>query len=223
LVFPTPIRLPLWPPWLTATTAAGDITYVDADGFTVAAPGVTAGTSVTGDGSVSLTAANTAVGAAGALVSMVIGSCVGALVLPAGSVAVTLTLLTPSIKAVVGVTIQLPSAATTAVLTSPPGKETLMVSPGVPVPLMVGVLSAVMLSPTVPVSLAKASAAAGAAGGVVSSTKLPVRGALALPAMSVTVVLVAQELDRPLAQWAAAAQFVLSGALDIHIHLMRYK
>ena len=43
---------------LTATTAAGDITYVDADGFTVAAPGVTAGTSATGDGSVALTAAS---------------------------------------------------------------------------------------------------------------------------------------------------------------------
>jgi hypothetical protein len=42
---------------LSATTAAGDITYVDADGFTVAAPGVTAGTAAAGDGSVSLTAA----------------------------------------------------------------------------------------------------------------------------------------------------------------------
>ena len=42
---------------LAATTATGDITYVDADGFTVAAPGVTAGTAATGDGSVSLTAA----------------------------------------------------------------------------------------------------------------------------------------------------------------------
>ena len=43
---------------LTATTATGDITYVDADGFTVASPGVTAGTSPTGDGSVALTAAS---------------------------------------------------------------------------------------------------------------------------------------------------------------------
>ena len=42
---------------LAATTAAGDFTYVDADGFTVAPPGVTAGTAAAGDGSVSLTAA----------------------------------------------------------------------------------------------------------------------------------------------------------------------
>ena len=140
----------------------------------------------------SLTVASAAVGAAGTVVSMVIGSAVGALTLPAGSVAVTVMVFTPSARGVVGVTDQVPSAATTAVLTSPPGKVTVMVSPAVPVPLMLGVLSAVMLSPTVPESLAGASAAAGADGGVVSSTKLPVRGALALPARSVTVVLVVQ-------------------------------
>ena len=141
---------------------------------------------------VSLTVASAAVGAAGALVSMVTGTVVGALTLPAGSVAVTLMLLTPSASSVLGVTLQLPSAATTAVCTSPPGKVTVMVSPGVPAPPMVGVLSAVMLSPTVPESLMAASAAAGAAGGVVSSTKLPERAGLMLPAMSVTVVLVVQ-------------------------------
>ena len=43
-----------------------------------------------------------------------------------------------------------------------------MVSPGVPVPVMVGVSSVVMLSPTVPESLLAASAAAGAEGAAVS-------------------------------------------------------
>ena len=89
---------------------------------------------------------------------------VTALVLPATSVEVSLKVLAPVGSAAVGVTLQLPSAATTAVLTSPPGKVTVMVSPGVPVPLRVGVLSALMLSPTVALSLSKASATAGAAG-----------------------------------------------------------
>jgi hypothetical protein len=43
----------------------------------------------------------------------------------------------PSGKAVAGVTLQVPSVATTAVWTSPVGKVTVMVSPAVPVPLTV--------------------------------------------------------------------------------------
>ena len=117
----------------------------------------------------SLVAFRMAVGAAGASESMLMGSEVAALTLPAGSVAVTLRLFTPCGKAVVGVTLQLPLASTTAVWISPPGKVTVMVSPGVPpAPLMVGVVSLVMLSPKVPLSLTAAKAAAGALGAVVS-------------------------------------------------------
>ncbi|MEY4212974.1 MAG: hypothetical protein RL458_1200, partial [Pseudomonadota bacterium] len=59
--------------------------------------------------------ASTAVGASGAVVSMVIGKLVGALMLPAGSVAVTDSVFSPCGKALLGVTLQLPLAATTAV------------------------------------------------------------------------------------------------------------
>ena len=62
----------------------------------------------------------------------------------------------------------------------------------VPVPLMVGVVSPVMPSPTVPESLVVASVAVGAAGAVVSTVK-PLNAAwLWLPAGSVMVVLVVQ-------------------------------
>ena len=65
--------------------------------------------------------------------------CAG-LVLPAGSVAITLTL--PLAITRVGVTLHLPSAATVVLSTSPvPGMVTWMMSPVVPVPLMVGVSS----------------------------------------------------------------------------------
>ncbi len=63
----------------------------------------------------SLVGSSTAAGAAGGVVSMVMGSAVAALVLPVGSVAVTARLFGPSGKAVVGVMAQVPSGATTAV------------------------------------------------------------------------------------------------------------
>ena len=57
--------------------------------------------------------------------------------------AVTNTLAAPSGKAWVGVTLQLPLAGTTTSSTSPVGKVTVIVSPGVtPVPLMTGVFAA---------------------------------------------------------------------------------
>ena len=120
------------------------------------------------------------------------GTVVAGLVLPAGSVAVTWTYWRPSPSGVTGVTLQVPSAATVAVLSSPPGNVTVMVSPATPVPLMVGVVSLVVPSPLVPVSLASASTAAGAAGGAASSVKPPAVAGLVLPAVSVTVVLVLQ-------------------------------
>ena len=63
-----------------------------------------------------------------------------------------------------GVTLQTPPT-TTAVSTSPlPGMTTVMVSPLVPVPLMVGVVSLVVLSSKVPLSLVGSSTALGASG-----------------------------------------------------------
>ena len=109
----------------------------------------------------------------GAAVSIVNGTEVAGLTLPAGSVSVTLTLpFVPSGIDEVGVTDHVPSLATVVVMISPvPGMVTVIVSPGVaPVPVMVGVVSLVMPSPTVPVSLLAAIPAAGAAGAVVSST-----------------------------------------------------
>ncbi len=139
---------------------------------------------------VSLPAAKSAAGGAGGVVSMVTGTMAGALTLPAGSVAVTLTFVVPSGNAWMGVTLQLPLPATTAVSTSPVGNVTVMVSPAVPVPLISGVVSRVMLSVLlVPVSLAAATSAAGAAGPVASMTNATVVAALVLPAGSVAVTL----------------------------------
>ena len=126
---------------------------------------------------------------AATVVSTVMGSAVGALVLPAGSVAVTLRALRPSASVDVLV-LQLPLASTTAVPTVVPAAFWMvMVSPGVPVPLSVGVVSLVLLSPRLPVSLLLSKAAAGAAGAVVSMVTLRVPGALVLPCRSVAVTL----------------------------------
>src|SRR5574343_62958 len=101
------------------------------------------------------------VGAAPALgtaVSMVTGTLLLVL-LPAGSVAVTGKLAAPSGSGCVGVTLQVPSGLTVVVITSPMGLATVMVLPGSPVPLRVGVLSLVRPSPWVPLSLAGSSLA----------------------------------------------------------------
>ena len=113
-------------------------------------------------------------GAAGGVVSMVTGTKVTGLVLPAGSVAVTRTSAVPLARVWVGVTLQTPPV-TVAVKTSPvPGMTTVMVSPSVPVPLMVGVVSLVMLSVLMPLSLDAATSAGGAVGGVVSTSTVSV-------------------------------------------------
>ena len=74
----------------------------------------------------------------------------------------------------VGDTSAAPAAATVVVSTSlVPGMVTVMVSPGTPAPLMVGVVSLVMLSVLLlPVSLAAATSAAGAAGGMASTVSV---------------------------------------------------
>jgi fibronectin-binding autotransporter adhesin len=52
---------------LSGSTAAGSFTYVDADGFTVGAPGVVVGTAASGDGDIALTAKTGDLGIAGSL------------------------------------------------------------------------------------------------------------------------------------------------------------
>ncbi len=130
-----------------------------------------------------------AVGLPGALVSMVTGTVVGALTLPAGSVAVTLNVCgaLPGVSGVVGVRAHLPSLPTVVVNTSPVGLVTVILSPGFPMPLIVGVVSAVTLSPFSPVSELGSKTAAGAAGLVVSMVTGTFVAALALPAGSVAV------------------------------------
>ena len=81
-------------------------------------------------------------------------------------------LFTPSGNAAVGVADQVPSGCTVAVaITLPCESLTSIVSPGVPVPLNVGVLSLVIPSPLTPLSLVGASTAAGALGAWVSKVK----------------------------------------------------
>ena len=110
--------------------------------------------------------------------------------LPAGSVAVMSRLFRPSASGLVGVALQLLLASTTAVaMTLPAASCTVMVSPGAPVPLRVGVVSLVLLSPWVPLSLTPSSAAAGAVGAVVSMVMGSVVCALVLPTASVAVSL----------------------------------
>ena len=89
------------------------------------------------------------------------------------------------------VNVQVPSGATTAVPNTVVPSLMVMVSPDVPVPAKVGVLSPVLLSVLLlPVSVVR-SGAAGAAGAVVSMvTANAGLGSLTLPAASVTVVVI---------------------------------
>ncbi len=90
----------------------------------------------------------------------------------------------------VGVTLHLPPASTTAVpITSPAGFLMVMVSPGVPVPLRVGLLLLVMPSPLTPESVLGSSTPVGADGPVVSIVTGSGAAGLTLPAGSVAVML----------------------------------
>ena len=121
-------------------------------------------------------------GAAGGVVSTVnvlVFDC--ALVLPAASVAVALTVCDPSASAVGGVKLQVPEALATVVPTTTPSTITVTVLPASAVPVYVGVLSLVV-EPLAGVSTT------GAAGGVVSTVKVLVFDcALVLPTASVAV------------------------------------
>ena len=120
-------------------------------------------------------------------VSMVTGMATGPVTLLALSVEVTLRFCKPAASGVAGVMLQLPSAATVAVPMTvvPSAASSLMVSPGVPVPLRVGVVSLVMLSPCVPLSLAGARLADKVP--IWTFSSLVLASAVALPAASVTV------------------------------------
>ena len=138
----------------------------------------------------------------------------GWLSLPAASVAVKVMLCGPSRSGCVGVTLQLPSACTTALATGTPLSSTVITSPGVaPLPLKVGVASSVLCPPvTVPVCAPWSSVmttAAGALGALMSTTKgkSPV-AALVSPPICATAVKVCApsaravlgvKLQRPLA------------------------
>ena len=139
-------------------------------------------------GVVSMVSSEATVGVAGGVVSITTGKAVLVLSLPAGSVALTCRFCVPSASVAVGVMLQLPLAATTAVPSTvvPLGAYRVMVSPGVaPVPVMVGVLSLVMLSVVRPLLLATARVAAGADGFWVSMLTASVGlAALMLPARS---------------------------------------
>ena len=128
-----------------------------------------------------------AAGVAGAVVSIVTANAgLGALVLPAVSLAVVVIWCTPSVRTG-DVNVQVPSGATTAVPNTVVPSLMVMVSPGEPVPAKVGVLSPVLLSVLLPVSVAAVrSGAAGVVGAVVSM--VTVNAGLVMPLAGVTVI-----------------------------------
>ena len=136
------------------------------------------------------------------VVSIVMGTRVARLVLPKGSVAVMPTRCSPWRSAWVGVTLQVPSDLTTAVMTSPVGNVTVMVSPAVaPLPLKLGRVLEVMLSVSLrPVSLAAATSATGASGARVSTRK----GLLSVPVTPKTLLTDAVTVWLPSASAATA-------------------
>jgi hypothetical protein len=130
----------------------------------------------------------------GGVVSITIGnSGDDPLVFPLGSVNLTVMLWIPSAIALVGVILYVPLTGQTWVgVTAIPSTYSVTVSPGVQVPVKVGllllVLSSVLL---IPVSVAAVMSGAddGATGAVVSTTSsLVVASTLLFPALSVLVV-----------------------------------
>nr|WP_147287591.1 hypothetical protein [Moraxella caprae] len=94
--------------------------------------------------------------------------------LPAGSLTLTLMVFAPSLSSLVGVALHSPFSSTFTSTTSgaPPfwaGKVAITVSPLLPVPLIVGVVSLVMLSPLTPVSESGSRVAVVPVGAVVST------------------------------------------------------
>ena len=94
-------------------------------------------------------------------------------VLPKSSLAVTSNTTGPSGIDVFGVTLQVPSPATLVTNTSPVGLTTVIVAPGVPVPIKVGVLSFVMRSALLALSDAGSNLAATATPSAPRTTGAP--------------------------------------------------
>ena len=147
------------------------------------------------------------VGATGATVSTLKGSDVGRLVLPAGSVAVTLSVCAPSAIGRVGVQLHAPLALATAVQTGTPFSVTLTVLPGSAVPLTVGVLSFVL-------PLAAGAVTVGAVGAVLSTPKVT-GGVVVVP---LGLLMVATTVVGPWGNGVAGVQLQLPLALIVVVH-----
>ena len=147
-------------------------------------------------------------GATGATVSTLNGCVVGVLVLPAGSVAVTASACGPLLSGVVGVQLQLPLLSATAVQTGAPPSVTFTVLPGSAVPLMTGVVLAVVLPLAGPDTT-------GAVGAVVSTVNVRAGEATLPPPESVTVAMM---VCGPLLSGALGVQLQLPLALAVVVH-----
>ena len=127
------------------------------------------------------------------------------LVLPATSVAIAVRVCVPSPTGVVGVKVHAPLLPTTAVPISTPSRRMVIVEPGSPVPLSVGVASLVVsLAPTGPVptgTLSTSWVMAGASGAVPSMVMVQAFETLPL-------------LDVAVSTWAPSA----SGVDGVKVH-----
>ena len=114
--------------------------------------------------------------------------------------------------------LQVPAALTKAVpsTVTPSKANNVMVSPGVPIPLMAGLVLLVWLSPSTPLSPLALKAATGAVGAVVSITALSLAlVAPTLPATSVSVALTVRVLPSPgLAKLVVMKFAVMSAAVN---------
>ena len=138
----------------------------------------------------SLLGSKITVGADGAVLSMVIGNAVAGLLLPAGSVAVTLKLFSPCGNGLLRVALQVPFGCTVAVAMMWLWASVIvMMSPATPVPLSVGVVLLLRLSPTTPLSLLGSKTAVGANDAMLSMVIGNAVAGLLLPAASVAVTL----------------------------------
>ncbi len=132
------------------------------------------------------------VGIAGAVVSTVRpNAALGALTLPAASVAVTVIACAPSPSAVPGVNVQCPDASAVVRPSSVAPSYTLIVLPASAVPLNVGVVSFVApLFATGCCASSLTSVIVGVAGRIVSTTTPTALGSLVLPLPSVCVTVI---------------------------------
>lgn len=141
-------------------------------------------------------------GVAGASVSIVTALVPAGLVLPAGSVALALSVYSPGVSGVVGVHAQVPAAVTVVEHSGIPPAVTVITAPTSPVPVMVGVVS-FTLPPLAGDTIA------GATGAMVSILIVSGSdGRLLLPPLAATAV----SVWLPWASWLAGAQLQFPNA-----------